>query len=72
MMCARVGPLGRAVWPARQRIQALWHRQHLCGCEPKAGRHFTNVTTPNRSGAEFAQVVQRLVVTYPSAVPSIW
>ena len=34
--------------------------------EPKAGRHF-NCATPNRSAAEFAQVVQRLVNHYPFA-----
>jgi hypothetical protein len=34
--------------------------------EPKAGRHF-NAATPNRSGAEFARVVQRLVAAYPFA-----
>ena len=40
---------------------------HSCGTanifalvEPKAGRHF-NCATPNRSAAQFAQVVQRLV-----------
>jgi len=34
--------------------------------EPKAGRHFTCVT-PNRSGAQFARVVQRVVAAYPAA-----
>ena len=34
--------------------------------EPKAGRHF-NCATPNRSGAQFAQVLQRLVAAYPFA-----
>jgi hypothetical protein len=34
--------------------------------EPKAGRHF-NCATPNRSAAQFAQVVQRLVAAYPFA-----
>src|SRR5208282_938789 len=34
--------------------------------EPKAGRHF-NCATPNRSAAQFAQVVQRLVADYPFA-----
>ena len=34
--------------------------------EPKAGRHFTGAT-PNRSAAQFAQVVQRLVAGYPFA-----
>jgi hypothetical protein len=34
--------------------------------EPKAGRHF-NCATPNRSAAQFAQVVQRLVADHPSA-----
>jgi hypothetical protein len=31
----------------------------FCAVEPKAGRHFT-FPTPNRSGAEFAQVVWRI------------
>jgi DDE superfamily endonuclease len=34
--------------------------------EPKAGRHF-NCAAPNRSAAQFAQVVQRLVAAYPFA-----
>jgi transposase len=34
--------------------------------EPKAGRHFTEVT-PNRSGAEFARVLGNLVGQYPFA-----
>jgi hypothetical protein len=34
--------------------------------EPKAGRHF-NCVTPNRSAAQFALVVQRLVAAYPFA-----
>jgi DDE superfamily endonuclease len=34
--------------------------------EPKAGRHST-CATPNRSAAQFAQVVQRLVAGYPFA-----
>jgi hypothetical protein len=34
--------------------------------EPKSGRHFT-CATPNRSAAQFAQVVQRLVADYPFA-----
>jgi hypothetical protein len=34
--------------------------------EPKAGRHL-NCATPNRSAAQFAQVVQRLVAAYPFA-----
>jgi hypothetical protein len=34
--------------------------------EPKAGRHL-NCATPNRSAAQFAQVVQRLVAAYPLA-----
>src|SRR6266699_633783 len=34
--------------------------------EPKAGRHFT-CATPNRSAAQFVQVVQRLVAAYPFA-----
>src|SRR6266852_3464399 len=34
--------------------------------EPKAGRHFT-CATPNRSAAQFAQVVERLVAEYPFA-----
>jgi hypothetical protein len=34
--------------------------------EPKAGRHFT-CATPNRSAAQFAQVVQRIIAAYPGA-----
>ena len=34
--------------------------------EPKAGRHF-NCATPNRTAAQFAGVVQRLVANYPFA-----
>ena len=34
--------------------------------EPKAGRHFT-CATPNRSGAQFARVVQRVLAAYPGA-----
>ncbi|MGH9992804.1 MAG: IS630 family transposase [Nitrososphaera sp.] len=34
--------------------------------EPKAGRHFT-CATPNRSAAQFARVVQRIVAEYPFA-----
>ena len=34
--------------------------------EPKAGRHFT-CATPNRSGAQFARMVQRVLAAYPSA-----
>jgi DDE superfamily endonuclease len=39
--------------------------------EPKAGRHFT-VPTPNRSGAEFAQVVCRLADQHPKATTIHW
>jgi hypothetical protein len=38
----------------------------FCAVEPKAGRHFT-FPTPNRSGAQFAQVVCRLADQYPEA-----
>ena len=34
--------------------------------EPKTGRHFT-CATPNRSGAQFAVVIQTLVAAYPFA-----
>ena len=34
--------------------------------EPKAGRHFTSAT-PNRSAAQFAQVVSHIVEQYPAA-----
>ncbi len=34
--------------------------------EPKAGRHFTHAT-PNRSGAQFARVIRRVVAAYPAA-----
>lgn len=49
------------------------HEYKRCGTanifavvEPKAGRHF-NCATPNRSAAQFARVVQRLVAAYPFA-----
>ena len=38
----------------------------FCAVEPKAGRHFT-YPTPTRSGAEFAQVVEKLAGQYPRA-----
>jgi hypothetical protein len=38
----------------------------FCAVEPKAGRHFT-YPTPRRSGAEFAQVVEKLARQYPRA-----
>src|SRR4051794_3755608 len=38
----------------------------FCAVEPKAGRHFT-FPTPDRSGCEFAQVVVRLALAYPTA-----
>jgi DDE superfamily endonuclease len=38
----------------------------FCAVEPKAGQHFT-FATPNRSGAEFAQVICRLADHYPEA-----
>jgi hypothetical protein len=34
--------------------------------EPKGGRHFTTAT-PNRSSAEFARMVERIVKQYPAA-----
>ena len=34
--------------------------------EPKAGRHFTQAT-PDRSAAQFARVIQRVVAAYPGA-----
>jgi len=34
--------------------------------EPKAGRHLT-CATPNRSGAQFAQVIRRVLAAYPRA-----
>src|SRR3990172_9611641 len=34
--------------------------------EPQAGRHFTRAT-PDRSAAQFARVVQRVVAAYPDA-----
>src|SRR5450631_2310926 len=36
----------------------------FCGVEPKSGRNFTEVT-PTRSGAEFAQMMQKLARAYP-------
>jgi hypothetical protein len=38
----------------------------FCAVEPKTGEHFT-FATPNRSGAEFAQVVCQLAKNYPEA-----
>ena len=38
----------------------------FCGVEPKSGRHFAEVT-PTRSGAEFAQMMQKLAGAYPEA-----
>lgn len=38
----------------------------FCAVEPKAGVHFT-WPTPNRSAAEFAQVIGNLVEHYPAA-----
>src|SRR5215472_5758283 len=38
----------------------------FCAVEPKAGRHFT-FPTPDRSGPEFAKVVDLIVRRYPEA-----
>ena len=38
----------------------------FCAVEPLAGRHFT-WPTPNRSGAEFAKILQQLARAYPLA-----
>jgi len=38
----------------------------FCAIEPKAGRHFTEVT-PNRSGAEFAKMIKNVADAYPEA-----
>ena len=38
----------------------------FCAVEPKAGRHFT-FPTADRSGFEFAQVLVRLALAYPTA-----
>jgi hypothetical protein len=38
----------------------------FCAVEPLAGRHFT-WPTPNRSGKQFAQTLQRLARAYPNA-----
>jgi len=38
----------------------------FCAVEPQAGQHFTK-PTPNRSAAEFAQIVAHLAVRYPAA-----
>ncbi len=35
----------------------------FCAIEPKAGRHFTEVT-PNRSGAEFAKMIKNVADAY--------
>src|SRR5580693_3713346 len=50
----------------RQRIQALRNRQHL-RCGGAQGRAALTCATPNRSAAQFARVVQRLVADYPFA-----
>ena len=38
----------------------------FCAVEPLAGRHFTR-PTPNRSGEQFARMLQRVAKAYPSA-----
>ena len=38
----------------------------FCAVEPKAGKHLTE-TTPNRTGAEFAKMAQRVAEAYPEA-----
>ncbi|MGH9828893.1 MAG: IS630 family transposase [Blastocatellia bacterium] len=38
----------------------------FCAVEPRAGKHFT-FPTPNRSAAQFAQVVRQVVEHYPEA-----
>jgi transposase len=38
----------------------------FCGVEPKAGRHFTRVTS-NRSAAQFAAYLVQIVAAYPEA-----
>ena len=38
----------------------------FCAVEPRAGRHFT-WPTPNRSGKQFAGMLQRIAKAYPSA-----
>ena len=38
----------------------------FCAVEPQAGRHFTK-PTPDRSAAQFAQIIAHLVVCYPTA-----
>ena len=38
----------------------------FCAVEPKAGQHFT-YPTPDRSGAEFAQVIVKVAAQYPTA-----
>jgi DDE superfamily endonuclease len=38
----------------------------FCAVEPLAGRHFT-WPTPNRSGKQFARILQRVAKAYPSA-----
>lgn len=38
----------------------------FCAVEPLAGRHFT-FATPNRSGLEFAMVIAKLALAYPTA-----
>ena len=38
----------------------------FCAVEPKAGRHFTFVTS-NRSGVEFAKALYELALAYPEA-----
>ena len=38
----------------------------FCGVEPKAGRHFTQVT-PNRSAPQFADYLLKIAAAYPEA-----
>jgi len=38
----------------------------FCAVEPKAGKHFT-LATPNRSAAQFAQAIEIIIASYPTA-----
>jgi hypothetical protein len=63
----------RPLRPARPDMARRDNEYKRCGTanifavvEPKAGRHY-NCATPNRSAAQFARVVRRLVADYPFA-----
>ena len=63
---AAAAPPRQGNLPSAITIQTAWHCQCLLRRRTIAGRHFT-WPTPNRSGAEFAKVPQRLAGAYPAA-----